>query len=145
MGTKSITLFEPSAIADLKIDLSTSPLNVSQLPRDNHMYKDLFDKSHTGILHPGDAIFIPSCWPHSVKYTGTTDPCVSFNCFLESFHINSVYGNDDPYQIRDAIKLLDRVDAMIGDLPWTLKATCWSKISLKAKQKCDEVVARIRQ
>ncbi|KAG0147860.1 hypothetical protein CROQUDRAFT_670276 [Cronartium quercuum f. sp. fusiforme G11] len=118
-GKKLIRMWHPSEAPNLYIEGSSSHIPNFDKPNLNKF--PLYRKSHPmiTILEPGDVLFIPATWLHSVK---SLESSISINIFFrtQSNHLYSthdVWGNVDPLPIQkfereitlDAIKLLDEL------------------------------------
>jgi len=97
-GTKRLIMFKPSDIDYLYIDGDKSLVNNIEQP-DFETYPLVRHATYyTGILQPGDCLFIPALWFHNIKSLDTH--AISVNVFWR--HLNSdlyepkdLYGNKD--------------------------------------------------
>jgi ribosomal protein L16 Arg81 hydroxylase len=82
-GSKTWTLFPPSSVPLLNLPLSASP-NFSRLDLSSPSpaLEALADLTVTMTLHPGDVLFVPACWYHSVASDPGSPMVISANKFV---------------------------------------------------------------
>lgn len=99
VGRKRVVLFPPTEHCNLYLQGSSSPVvdidqpDLAKWPR----FAAARLAAQEVILEPGDVLFIPNLWPHSVH---ALDGCVSVNCFYERLAANE-YDQHDAYGNKD--------------------------------------------
>jgi tRNA wybutosine-synthesizing protein 4 len=107
VGEKEIIVFHPSIVNELDIPPGASS---SRIP--NIFSSEIRNKGFSGILKPGDAIYIPPLWPHATK---PLTPNIGVNVFWKSFRDDlydrgrDVYGNRDLMGYSVGRQLLGRI------------------------------------
>ena len=125
-GSKLITLFPPSQVNNLYIDTaahsSTSP--ISDIHNYDKLQYPLFQHAlHNSItiqLSPGECLFIPSLWSHSV--TSTDNISVAVNIFwkqldLTMYESKDLYGNKDLLYGSQIINSMHKINELLQQLP----------------------------
>ncbi|EGG11606.1 uncharacterized protein MELLADRAFT_46862 [Melampsora larici-populina 98AG31] len=115
-GRKLVRMWHPTEAPNLYLEGSSSHIPNFEQP-DLEKFP-LYRKSHPmiTILEPGDVLFIPATWLHSVQ---SLEPSISINIFFRTqpnalYSTHDVWGNVDPLPVQsvqketmDSIKKLD--------------------------------------
>jgi tRNA G37 N-methylase Trm5 len=128
-GTKRLLLFPPSAAEGLYLSGSSSrvPTRLVWLPSGDaqrHAFP-LFpgpEGAFEVALSPGQGVFIPRYWAHSVLADPDADISVAVNCFWhppsgEPCAHGDVYGNADPPAASKALQAAREAAAALAQLP----------------------------
>ncbi|AFZ79361.1 hypothetical protein BEWA_022090 [Theileria equi strain WA] len=140
-GEKNVLLFPPSSLHKLKIVDTSSPFQGVCHGHPDLDYKDAIKAK----LLPGDVLFIPAAWSHSVYSVpedSQGDICISVNTFLSRSDVQytskNVYGNEDPPPMRKACDALNgEFLKLCQQLPRNLQDAFWSKIASIALSKLE--------
>ncbi|KAH9824039.1 hypothetical protein DFH28DRAFT_921540 [Melampsora americana] len=117
-GRKLVRMWHPSEAPNLYLEGSSSHMPNFEQP-DLEKYP-LYRKSHmiSAILEPGDVLFIPATWLHSVQ---SLEPSISINTFFRSqpsslYSTRDVWGNVDPLPVQsvqtEMMKLIQKLDLL---------------------------------
>lgn len=128
-----MTLWEPSDIDNLYVDGSASRVLDVIHPDLKAFPKFALSVPHTGVLHPGDVLFIPGASMIAVLYvliikalwfhnTWTLTPSISVNTFFKSlpdelYAKKDLYGNKDLAAYEKACEDMKKILADIRTLP----------------------------
>ena len=123
-GTKTILLYPPSDVVHLGIapGASSSPLDAFD-PNTADMESLKNTHPYEVILHPGDVLYIPPMWAHTVSANGGMS--VAVNVFFRNLSWGyaagrDIYGNRDlqPYEDgrRDVLRLASRFDGLPSEI-----------------------------
>ena len=119
-GKKRVLLFPPECRKDLYISGSSSPIidvDDKKVLEAYPEYRNARAKALEILMEPGDILFIPALWFHSVKSRGFS---VAVNTFFrhlpsEYYERKDVYGNKDLKPFQDALVHLKRVKELQSD------------------------------
>ena len=99
-GNKRLILYPPSDVTRLHFPAGASSSvlsHVGRTPKDSHHHANTHP--YEAILHPGDVLFIPPCWPHTAAPMDSVS--IAINIFFRNLKAGyaagkDVYGNRDP-------------------------------------------------
>lgn len=117
-GRKLVRMWHPSEAPNLYLEGSSS--HIPNFEQPDFAKFPLYRKSHpmTTILEPGDVLFIPATWLHSVQ---SLEPSISINIFFRTqpnslYSAHDVWGNVDPLPVqsvqKDMMELIKQLDIL---------------------------------
>jgi len=126
-GIKRVILFEPHLAGRLYLDGSSSKMgssffhDIDQTLHQFPLFAEAWEQRIEVVLHPGDALAIPSYWCHATS-------CLSqegFSCSMNTFYVlppnetngNDAWANKDPLKAREAFQLIEKAKAALSALP----------------------------
>lgn len=140
-GTKKVLLFHPETVDALYVKTSSSNIldienaDIAQFPYLQDLERQQ-DRIYECNLNPGDVLFIPALWLHSVHSQTFS---VSVNTFFREiddryYDQQDVYGNRDHVDGAEALKKLDDSILKLDSLPEYYKRFYYSKMISKIRQ-----------
>eukprot|EP00756_Hemistasia_phaeocysticola_P053681 Hpha_TRINITY_DN29640_c0_g1::TRINITY_DN29640_c0_g1_i1::g.165138::m.165138 len=120
-GTKRVLVFPPSAVGDLYLEGSSSRAgditccDTQQFPRVALALR----QAYHCVLQPGDMLYIPALWCHTVC---AVEPSISINMFWRSseekhYDRKDLYGNKDPTAAQKAAEHCAKLRECLSELP----------------------------
>jgi len=133
-GSKEVLLFDPGDAQNLYLvgDKSYCSGLISNLEQNLLDYPLLGNvTSYSGILSPGEFLFIPALWFHTTK---ALDFSVSINTFFKSLdeglYGKDLYANRDPLPVEEAQRMIQKAKTALERLPSRYKNFYLNKLGL---------------